>query len=103
MTGSWLVVRWVVEGAAGLCVGVLLISWMVEGNKFIYEKRGQGFFLAVGAASYLSLELASRFYFVLAGVMYASIAIALLRNLAKKAKVLPKADSRELTAGFRRE
>ena len=93
MAGSWLIVKWVVAGTAGLCIGVLLVSWMIEGNRFVYEKPGQKFFLAVGVASYLSLGLASRFCFVLAGVIYTSIAIILLRNLAKKVKVLLKADS----------
>jgi hypothetical protein len=93
VAGSWLIVRWVVESAAGLCVGVLLISWMVEGNKFVYERPGQKFFFAAGVAIYLSFGLASRFCFILAGIIYWSIAVVLLINLAKKAKVLLKAGS----------
>jgi len=93
MTGSWLLVRWVVEGTAGLCVGVLLISWMIEGNKFVYEKPGQRFLLAAGVASYLSLGLTSRFWFVVAEVIYASTAFILSRDLAKKVKALLRADS----------
>jgi hypothetical protein len=40
MTGSWLIVKWVVAGTAGLCVGASLITWMVEGSEFVCEKRG---------------------------------------------------------------
>ena len=80
-------VKWVIEGMAGLCVGALLITWMIEGNEFVGEKPGQKFLVAFGIASYLSLGLASRFCFVLAGFIYACTAIALLRDLAKKRTV----------------
>jgi hypothetical protein len=86
MTGSWLIVKWVIQGTAGLCVGVLLITWMIKGNGFVCEKPGQRFFVAFGIASYL-VELASRFCFVLAGFIYACITIALLRDVTKKRKV----------------
>jgi hypothetical protein len=80
-------VKWVIEGAAGLCVGALLITWMIEGNEFVCEEPGQKFFVAFGIASYLSCGLASRFCFVLAGFIYAYIAIVLLRDLTKERKV----------------
>jgi hypothetical protein len=87
MTGSWLILKWMIEGMASLCVGALLITWMIEGNEFVCEKPGQKFFVAFGIASYLALGLASRFCFVLAGFIYACIAIALLRDVTKKRKV----------------
>jgi hypothetical protein len=87
MTGSWLIVKWVIEGMAGLCVGALLITWMIKGNEFVYERSGQKLFVAFGIASYLSLGLASRFCFVLAGFIFACTAIALLRDVTKKRKV----------------
>jgi hypothetical protein len=83
MTGSWLIVKWVTEGVAGLCVGALLITWMIKGNEFVCEKPGQKFFVAFGIASYLSLGLASRFCFVLAGFIYGCITIALLRDVVR--------------------
>ena len=87
MTGSWLIVKWVIEGIAGLCVGALLITWMIEGNDFVCEKPGQKFLVAFGIASYLSLGLTSRFCFVLAGFIYACIVIALLRDVTKRLNV----------------
>jgi len=87
MTGSWLIVKWVIEGMAGLCVGALLIAWMIEGNEFVCEKPGQKFLVAFGIANYLSLGLVSRFCFVLAGFIYACIVIALLGDVTNKRKV----------------
>ena len=87
MTGSWLIVKWVIQGVAGLSVGALLITWMIKGNEFVCEKPGQKFFVAFGIASYLSVGLASRFCFVMAGFIYACIAIALLRDVTKERKV----------------
>jgi len=92
MTGSWLIVKWLVEGAGGACVGALLISWMIEGNEFVFGKHGQRLCFATGIAVFLSTEFASKVCFALAGVVYALIAIALLKGLAKKSKVLLRAD-----------
>ena len=83
MTGSWLIVKWLVVGAAGLSVAAGGIVWMIEGNKFVCEKPGQGIFLALGIAGFLSVGLASRLCFALAGVIYAWVAIVLLRELAR--------------------
>jgi hypothetical protein len=101
MTGSWLIVKWVVAGTAGLCVGVLLVVWMIEGNKFVCEKPGQKIIFAFVIANFLSLGLIgtfenlvfARLCFVLAGFVYAEIAIVLLIDLARKLRVLLKADS----------
>jgi len=92
MMGSWLIVKWVVAGTAGLCVGASLITWMTEGNEFVCEKPGQRLILVVGLASFMT-SLASRLWFVLGGVIFAGVAIILLRDLVKKGRAWLRAES----------
>jgi hypothetical protein len=101
MTASWLIVKWVVAGTAGLCVGALLIVWMIEGTDFVCERPGQKIIFAFLIANSLSQGFIgtfgsvvfSRLCFVLAGLVYAGIGIVLLMDLAKKLRVLVRADS----------
>jgi hypothetical protein len=101
MAGSWLIVKWAVAGMAGLCVGALLIVWMIEGNDFVCDRPGQKMIFAFVIANSLSLGLLgtfenlvfARLCFVLAGLVYSGLAIVLLIDLAKKLAVWVKADS----------
>ncbi len=97
MTGSWLIVKWAVACTGGLCVGALLIAWMMEGRDFVYERRGQKIIFAFAIAAFLSQgvfesSVLARLCFVLAGLAYAGIASVLLIDLAKKLRVSVRAD-----------